>query len=150
MFMGEYQHNIDKKGRVFIPARLREGLGDAFVLTKGLDSSLFAFPMAEWRELEQKIRSLSFTNRDSRAFSRFLFSGASECEIDKQGRILIPQNLRDHAHLVKEAVIIGVSSRVEIWSGDIWENYKNSASSSYEDIAEKIVGFDFVIANDQP
>jgi MraZ protein len=142
MFMGEYQHNVDKKGRIFVPARLREGLGDVFVVTKGLDSCLFAFPLTEWKDLEERLRPLSFTSRDARAFSRFLFSSANECEIDKQGRVLIPQNLREHAGMDKEAVIIGVSSRVDIWSGEKWDSYKNNASSSYEDIAEKIVGLE--------
>lgn len=139
MFMGEYQHNIDAKGRVFIPARLREDLGDCFVLTKGLDGCLFAFSMSEWQALELKLKTLPFTRRDARTFSRYFFSGASECEIDKHGRVLIPANLRDHANLAKEAIIIGVSTRVEIWSADMWNNYKSSAASSYEEIAEKLI-----------
>lgn len=139
MFMGEYQHNIDAKGRVFIPARLREDLGELFVLTKGLDGCLFAYPCQEWQALEQKLRSLPFTKKDARTFVRFFFSGATECELDKQGRVLIPVNLREHAKLVKEAVIIGVSNRVEIWSALEWENYKAQVASSYEDIAENMV-----------
>lgn len=139
MFMGEYQHNLDAKGRVFIPARFREALGDSFVLTKGLDDCLFVFPMAEWQALDKKLKSIPFTKRDARTFSRIFFSGACECEIDKHGRILVPQNLRDHAKLAKEAVFIGVSSRVEIWSAEIWEGFKTNAASSYEDIAEKII-----------
>ena len=139
MFMGEYRHNIDAKGRVFVPARLREELGDSFVLTKGLDGCLFAFSLTEWQALELKLQSLPFTRRDARMFSRYFFSGAGECGIDKQGRALIPPNLREHAKLAGEAVIIGVSSRVEIWSADVWEDYKQNAMSSYEDIAEKII-----------
>ena len=139
MFMGEFQHNLDAKGRVFVPARLRDGLGDCFVLTKGLDGCLFAFPTLGWRALEQKLKSLSFTNSDSRKFLRFFFAGAVDCEIDKQGRILIPQKLREHAKINKEAVIIGVSSRVEVWSAEVWEEYKNEAAVSYEDVAEKII-----------
>lgn len=143
MFMGEYQHIVDTKGRLFIPARLREGLGDLFVLTKGLDGCLFAYPCQEWQVLEQKLKSLPFTRRDARAFVRFFFSGATECEVDKQGRILIPGNLREYSKLEKEAVVIGVSTRVEIWSAIEWENYKTKAASSYEDIAEKIIDIDF-------
>ncbi|BAF60051.1 MAG: division/cell wall cluster transcriptional repressor MraZ [Pelotomaculum sp.] len=139
MFMGEHQHSIDPKGRLFIPARFREGLGNRFVLTKGLDGCLFAYPLPEWEALEQKLKSLPFTRGDARAFVRFFFSGAVECEADKQGRILIPLNLREYARLEKEAVIIGVSSRVEIWAKDQWEHYKGQAASSYEEIAEKIV-----------
>ena len=141
MFMGEYHHTIDAKRRLFIPARFRQGLGDRFVLTKGLDGCLFAYPQTEWDALEQKLKSLPFTKGDARAFVRFFFSGASECEVDKQGRILIPANLRDYARLEKNVVVIGVSSRVEIWAKDQWEDYILKAASSYEDIAEKIVDF---------
>ena len=144
-FMGEYHHSIDLKGRLFIPARFRQGLGDLFVLTKGLDGCLFAYPRAEWAALEQKLKSLPFTKSDARAFVRFFFSGACECEVDKQGRILIPGNLRAYAHLEKEVVIIGVSSRVEIWARDMWEQYSARAASTYEEIAEKILDLDFNI-----
>ncbi len=145
IFMGEYQHNIDLKGRLFIPARFRQGLGDLFVLTKGLDGCLFAYPRSEWAALEQKLKSLPFTKSDARAFVRFFFSGACECEVDKQGRILIPGNLRAYAQLEKEVVIIGVSSRVEIWARDLWEQYSARAASTYEEIAEKIVDLDLTI-----
>lgn len=142
MFMGEYQHTIDAKGRLFIPARFREGLGDRFVITKGLDGCLFVYPPGEWAVLEQKVRSLPFTMKDARAFSRFLFAGACECEMDKQGRILIPANLREYAGLDKEIMIIGVSSRVEIWSAARWQEYNENSAGSLEEIAEKIGDFD--------
>ncbi|MCL6635854.1 MAG: division/cell wall cluster transcriptional repressor MraZ [Peptococcaceae bacterium] len=145
MFMGEYQHNIDAKGRLFIPARFREGLGDRFVLTKGLDGCLFAYPRREWEALEQKLKSLPFTRSDARAFVRFFFSGAAECEADRQGRVLIPGNLREYARLAKDVVIIGVSSRVEIWAREQWEQYSARAAAAYEEIAEKIVDFDLSI-----
>lgn len=145
MFMGEHQHNIDPKGRLFIPARFREGLGDCFVVTKGLDGCLFAYPRLEWETLEQKLKSLPFTKGDARAFVRFFFSGAAECEVDKQGRILIPGNLREYAQLEKDVVVIGVSSRVEIWAKGQWERYSAQAGSSYEEIAEKIVDLDLGI-----
>lgn len=144
MFMGEYQHTIDGKGRLIIPAKFREGLGEKFVITKGLDNCLFIYPMEEWTRLEQKLRALPFTKADARAFVRFFFSGATEGELDKQGRILVPQVLREHARLVheKEAVIIGVSTRVEVWSKSVWEKYCQDAQEDYEAIAEKLADWD--------
>lgn len=145
MFMGEYYHTIDNKGRMILPAKLREGLGDKFIATKGLDNCLFVYPMDEWKVLENKLKSLPFTRADARAFVRFFFSGATECEFDKQGRILIPSNLRQYAQLEKDVVIIGVSSRVEIWSKELWEAYSQSAEASYGELAEKIVDLDLGI-----
>ncbi|NLL19048.1 MAG: division/cell wall cluster transcriptional repressor MraZ [Clostridia bacterium] len=142
MFMGEYQHSIDSKGRVSIPAKFREELGERFVTTKGLDKSLFVYPMEEWQRLSQKLRSLPFTRADARAFARFFFSGAIECELDKQGRVLLPQLLREHAKINKDVIIIGVSTRVEIWAKEVWEEYSLQAASDYEDIAEKMVDLD--------
>ncbi|MEG3070073.1 MAG: division/cell wall cluster transcriptional repressor MraZ [Peptococcaceae bacterium] len=139
MFMSEYQHTIDAKGRLFIPARFREGLGDSFIITKGLDGCLFVYTREEWDALEQKLKSLPFTRGDARAFLRFFFSGAAICEIDKQGRVLIPANQRDYAQLEKDVVVIGVSTRVEIWSKDRWDKYSAAAASSYEEIAEKLI-----------
>ncbi|MDK2823466.1 MAG: transcriptional regulator MraZ [Clostridia bacterium] len=142
MFMGEYQHTIDDKGRLIMPAKFREGLGEKFVVTKGLDGCLFVYPLEEWKVLETKLRNLPFTKADARAFARFFFSGATECELDKQGRILLPTNLRDHAQLQKDVFIIGVSSRLEIWSKEVWEDYSSKTESSYEELAEKMVDFD--------
>lgn len=142
MFMGEYQHSIDSKGRVSIPAKFREELGERFVTTKGLDKSLFVYPMEEWQRLSQKLRSLPFTRADARAFARFFFSGAIECELDKQGRVLLPQLLREHAKINKDVIIIGVSTRVEIWAKEVWEEYSLQAASDYEAIAEKMVDLD--------
>jgi MraZ protein len=139
MFMSEYQHNIDAKGRLFIPARFREGLGDSFIITKGLDGCLFVYTRDEWSALEQKLKSLPFTRGDARAFLRFFFSGAAICEVDKQGRALIPANLREYARLEKDVVIIGVSTRVEIWAKEHWEQYSARAAASYEEIAEKLI-----------
>jgi MraZ protein len=140
--MGEYQHSIDDKGRVTIPAKFREGLGDNFVITRGLDKCLFVYPMEEWKQLEAKLKSLPFTRSDARAFTRFFFSGATECELDKQGRVNIPGSLRQHASLDKDCVVIGVSSRVEIWSSTLWEEYNAQSGESFNEIAEKIVDFD--------
>lgn len=140
MFIGEYQHSIDSKGRIIIPSKFREALGYKFILTKGLDNCLFIYPMDEWDNLEEKLRQLPLANKDARAFVRHFFSGAVECEVDKQGRITIPQNLRDHAKVdkEKEVITIGVSSRVEIWDKEEWEKYNEDSDLSYDQIAEKM------------
>lgn len=142
MFIGEYQHTMDAKGRLFIPARLREGLGEVAVATKGLDRCLFLFSSDEWQNIEGKLRKLPLARADARAFARLFFSGAAEVEVDKQGRVLIPAHLRDYAGLGKDVVILGVSSRVEIWDREEWARYSNAAGDSYEEIAEKIVDLD--------
>jgi len=136
LFIGEYQHTIDSKGRVILPAKFREELGEKFVVTKGLDHCLFVYPNGEWSNLEKKLRTLPLTSKDARAFIRFFFAGAAECGVDKQGRILIPANLRQHADLNKELAIIGVSTRVEIWDRDAWDAYNNESSLSQDKIVE--------------
>ncbi len=142
MFMGEFQHSIDTKGRIIVPAKFREGLGDMFVLTRGLDQCLFAYPMNEWRILEDKLKKLPLTKKDARAFTRFFFSGAVECEVDKQGRINIPAPLRKYATLDKECVVIGVSNRIEFWSNNQWETYVEESEESFAEIAENMMDFD--------
>lgn len=139
MFMGEYQHNIDDKGRLIVPAKFRDDLGASFVMTRGLDNCLFVYPQSEWETLEAKLKSLPFTRADARAFVRFFFSGATECELDKQGRILIPANLREYAKISRDCVVIGVSNRVEIWSKEAWEGYSDSAADSFASLAESLV-----------
>ena len=143
MFMGEYQHSVDAKGRLIVPAKFREALGETFVVTRGLDNCLFGYPMNEWRKLEEKLKGLPMTKKDTRAFARFFFSGATEVEIDKQGRINIPTTLMQHAHLVKECVVLGVSNRIEIWAKDAWETYFSESEQSFNEIAENMIGFDF-------
>ena len=138
MFIGEYQHSLDNKGRIIIPSKFREDLGDVFIMTKGLDNCLFVYPKNEWKVLEDKLKLLPLTRKDARAFVRFFFAGATECELDKQGRILIPSNLREHGKLEKDAVIIGVSNRVEVWSKEEWQLYNDDDDLSYENIAEKM------------
>ena len=138
MFYGEYQHTIDPKGRVIVPAKFREGLGDRFILTKGLDDCLFAYSSEEWSNLEMKLKTLPLSSRDARAFVRFFFSGASECEVDKQGRTLIPSNLREYAKLEKDIYVIGVSTRVEVWDKERWETYSSDDNLSADKIAEKM------------
>ncbi|MBO8126024.1 MAG: division/cell wall cluster transcriptional repressor MraZ [Firmicutes bacterium] len=139
MFMGEYNHTVDAKGRMIMPAKFRDGLGEKFVVTRGLDRCLFVYPQDEWQKLEEKIKTLPMTKRDVRAFVRTLFSGATECEVDKQGRINLPKNLLEYAGIDKDAVVIGVSTRVEIWSKAEWESYSEDAADSFEEIAEHIV-----------
>lgn len=138
MFIGEYQHNIDPKGRIIIPSKFREGLGDKFVVTKGLDHCLFVYSLQEWANLEAKLKTLPLTNKDARAFVRFFFSGATECDVDKQGRILVQANLREYAKLEKDVVVIGVSTRVEIWDKAEWEQYNSDDNISPDEIAAKM------------
>ncbi|EHI99576.1 Protein mraZ [Clostridium sp. DL-VIII] len=137
MFIGEYQHALDPKNRIIVPAKLRDGLGNKFVITKGLDGCLYAYPLEEWEILENKLKTLPLTNKDARAFVRFFFSGACEIELDKQGRGLIPQNLKEYAGIEKDIVSIGVLSRVEIWSREKWNEY-NESSIDFDSIAEKM------------
>ncbi len=138
MFYGEYQHSVDAKGRVIVPSKFRDGLGEKFIVTKGLDNCLFAYSAEEWGNLETKLKSLPFTDKDVRAFVRFFFAGATECEVDKQGRILLPQNLREYAGLDKDIYVIGVSTRVEIWDKAKWESYSGDENMSADNIAEKM------------
>jgi MraZ protein len=136
--MGEFSHSIDTKGRLIIPAKFREQLGDQFVVTRGMDGCLFGYPQAEWQNLEAKLSELPLTKKDSRAFVRFFYSAATECEFDKQGRINIPQTLAKHADLSKKCVIVGVSERFEIWSEDRWNNFASEAEENFDEIAEKM------------
>lgn len=122
-----------------MPAKFREALGERFIATKGLDHCLFVYPPAEWKTLEEKLRALPFTQPDVRAFVRFFFSGATECEVDKQGRILLPSNLREYAQLAKDVVLVGVSTRVEIWSQELWAEYSRQAENAYTMAAESLV-----------
>ena len=131
MFMGEYNHTVDAKGRLIVPAKFREALGEEFVVTKGLDGCLFVYPMEEWKNIEEKFRNIPLTTKDARKFSRFFFSGAATCEVDKQGRILIPTVLREFAGLQKDAVLAGVVNRIEIWSKERWME-----ESEYDDMDE--------------
>ena len=121
MFMGEYNHTLDAKGRLIIPSRLRENLGDSFVVTKGMDGCLFVFPDNEWKEFEEKLKNLPMVNKEARQFTRFFLAGAMLAEIDKSGRILLPQTLREYAQIDHETVLVGVGNRVEIWSKERWE-----------------------------
>lgn len=138
MFYGEYQHTVDPKGRVIVPSKFRDDLGEKFILTKGLDNCLFGYSVDEWKNFETKLRTLPLADKDARAFMRFFFAGASECEVDKQGRILIPQNLREHAQLDKDIYIIGMSTRIEVWDKAKWETYRSDDNLSADKLAEKL------------
>lgn len=131
MFMGEYNHTVDAKGRLIVPSKFRENLGDEFVVTKGLDGCLFVYDNNEWNAFEEKLKTLPLTNKEARQFVRFFLAGAASLEVDKQGRILLPANLREFAGLDKEAVLIGVASRIEIWSKERYEG-----AVSYGDVDE--------------
>ncbi len=141
--MGEYVHSVDVKGRLIVPSKFRESLGETFVITRGLDNCIFGYPMDEWRKLEEKLKNLPMTKKDARAFARFFFSGATEVELDKQGRINIPATLIQYANLEKECVVLGVSSRIEIWAKEAWDTYYDESEASFNEIAENMIGFDF-------
>ena len=136
MLIGEYEHTIDAKGRLSMPSKLRRDMGEAFIVTKGLDGCLFAFSQEEWKNFETKLKSLPLSDKNARNFVRFFLAGATECEIDKQGRFLIPSNLREAGKLEKEAVIIGVGTRLEIWNKDIWNSKDEEISA--DEIAENM------------
>ena len=129
MLMGEYSHSLDTKGRLIMPAKLIQDIGDKFILTKGLDGCLFAFSQTEWNNFEEKLKGLPLSDKNARNFVRFFLSGATECEIDKQGRFLIPTNLRISANLEKDAIIIGVGTRIEIWNKETWEKCDEEISA---------------------
>ena len=136
MLMGEYSHSLDTKGRLIMPAKLRQDIGEKFILTKGLEGCLFAFSQTEWNNFEEKLKNLPLSDKNARNFVRFFLSGATECEIDKQGRFLIPTNLRTSAKLEKDAIIIGVGTRIEIWNKERWEKCDEEISA--DEIAENM------------
>jgi MraZ protein len=140
LFTGEFQHSLDDKGRLTIPAKFREGLGQRFVVTRGLDRCLFVYPQEEWSALEERVKTLPTAQADVRAFVRLLFSGAVDTELDKQGRAGLPQNLRTYAGIDRDVIVIGVSTRVEIWSAAVWAEYAGQAEAGFSEMAEKIVG----------
>jgi len=143
MFYGEFEHSIDRKGRLILPAKFREVDKNQFVekffVTRGLDKCLFMFSEEEWRSQENKFKSMPFTKQQTRTFNRLLFSGAVEASFDKQGRILLPQYLKDFADIKKDVMIVGVSNRIEIWAKDKWQEYFTNTRQSFEEIAEKLM-----------
>lgn len=143
MFYGEYSHSIDRKGRLILPAKFREvakaNFIEKFFVTRGLDKCLFMFSEEEWRLQENKFKAISFTKQEGRTFNRLYFSGAMEVVPDRQGRILLPQYLKDFAGIKKEMVIVGVSNRIEIWASDLWKDFYGNSRKSFEQIAEKLI-----------
>ena len=143
MFYGEFEHTIDKKGRIILPSKFREFFKEygieKFYVTRGLDKCLFLFTEDEWKSQESKLKAMPFTKSEARKFNRIYFSGAGQLECDKQGRILLPKYLKDFADIKKDVVIIGVSNRIEIWSREVWNDYYKSSKGSFEDIAERLV-----------
>ncbi|MBI0022071.1 MULTISPECIES: division/cell wall cluster transcriptional repressor MraZ [Lactobacillus] len=138
MFMGEFHHNLDSKGRLIIPARLRTQIGDKMVFTRGMEGCIFGYTLDEWQKIEAKLAKLPLTKRNARSFTRLFYSGAMECEFDKQGRVNLTTTLKEHASLVKECVIVGVSDRIEIWAKERWEEFSEDANGNYDDIAEDL------------
>jgi len=144
MFYGEYLHSVDRKGRLILPARFREiakgNFIEKFFVTRGLDKCLFMFSEEEWRAQEGKFKAISFTKQQARTFNRLYFSGAVEVILDRQGRILLPQYLKDFAQIKRDVVIVGVSNRIEIWAKDKWQEFYGSSRQSFEEIAENLMG----------
>ena len=138
MFIGEYTHSLDTKGRVALPAKFRPKLGDGAIIARGLDHCLFVFTKESWEKLTAKIAGMSFMKSNSRAFARLMLAGASEVEFDNQGRILIPEYLRVYASLKKQAIFAGLYDRIEIWDEANWKSYKSKTEASSDDIAEKL------------
>lgn len=138
MFIGEYHHSIDDKGRLIIPAKFREELGIKFIITRGIENCLFVYSLESWEKIVNKLESLPFTKKDARAFIRFFLSGASEAEFDKQGRINITSPLISYANITKECIVIGTGDRLEIWSEESWNDFFTSAKDSMSDIAENL------------
>ncbi len=143
MFYGEYLHSIDRKGRLILPSRFREVSKTQFIekfyVTRGLDKCLFMFAEEEWKSQEAKFKAISFTKQESRTFNRLYFSGAVEMVPDRQGRILLPQYLKDFAEIKRDVAIVGVSSRIEIWSREKWEEFFRTSRQSFEEISEKLM-----------
>ena len=138
MFLGEYHHNIDEKGRLIIPSKYRDEIGNSFVVTKGLDGCLYVYSMVEWEKITNKLKKLPFTRKDARTFTRFFLSGATECEFDKQGRINLANSLIEYADLKKECLVIGVNDRLEIWSLEKFNNLMNENLEQLDEIAEHL------------
>lgn len=138
MLIGEYNHSLDEKGRLIMPAKLREDMGERFIITAGLDGCLFGFSLSEWSKFEDKLKTLPITNKNARNFVRFFLSGATECELDRQGRFLITSKLRENASLEKDVTLIGAGTRIEIWSKEKWQNQTADENLSIEDIEKNM------------
>ena len=138
MFIGEYYHNLDAKGRIIIPAKFRDELNGTFILTRGLDGCLTIYSTEKWEKIFEEINKLPETRKATRQYIRMLTANACECTLDNQGRILIPSNLSNSVNITKECVVVGANSHVEIWDKAIWNAYMDDASENFEDIAESL------------
>ena len=138
MLMGEYHHTIDDKGRIIIPSKFREDLGEEFVVTRGLEECLFVYPKDKWNSIMEQLNKIPFTKKDARSFMRFFLSGATAMDFDKQGRINITSPLISYANLEKDCVIVGVGDRLEIWSEEKWNNFYEGNKDEFSDIAENL------------
>ncbi len=143
MFYGEYEHSIDRKGRLIVPARFRQALkqhdAGSLFLTRGLDGCLFVFPESEWRIVENRFKQIPFTKGEGRRFNRLFFSGATEVAVDRLGRLLVPRGLKEFAQIKQDVIIVGVSNRVEIWAKEKWQAFYQSAQPSFEEVAERVL-----------
>ena len=142
MFMGEYNHTIDEKGRIIVPSKFREALGENFVVTQGLDGCLFLYSYEEWENFVEGLKKLPGT-KEARQLQRYFMAGAAPCEVDKQGRILIPSKLRTAAGLEKEVVFVGVLSKIEIWSREVWNAPDNDSKMERADFAQALTEYNF-------
>ena len=146
MFYGEYEHSLDKKGRLIVPSKFREifkeHYAEKFYITRGLERCLFVFTEEDWKAQERKFKDMPITSAEARKFNRLYFSGAGDVVCDKQGRILIPQNLKAYAEIKENVVIIGVSDRIEIWAQENWASFTNESKDSFEDLASKLIDLD--------
>jgi MraZ protein len=138
MFIGEFRHTIDEKGRLAVPVKFREAFKKGAVVTRGLDQCLFVFPMAEWKKLAEKLANLPLTQQDSRAFARLMLAGAMDLALDKQGRVILPEYLRTYAKVSRQAVVAGLYNRLEIWDDGVWEAYKKRTEEDSTGIAERM------------
>lgn len=138
MFIGEYAHNLDDKGRVAIPVKFRADLKKGAVVTRGIDNCLFLYTKSEWAKLAEKLAQLPISQSNSRAFSRLMLAGAMDVEVDKQGRIILPEYLRAFAHLKKEIVLAGLYNRLELWDSETWSRYKGQTEAESGSIAERM------------
>lgn len=138
MFIGEYHHTIDEKNRIIIPAKFRGELGKEFIVTRGIENCLFVYSLENWAKITTKLNALPFTKKDARTFNRFFMSGATNVELDKQGRVNVTAPLIDYANIVKDCVIVGTGDRLEIWAQEAWNDFFNSTKDSMSDIAENL------------
>ncbi len=142
MFIGEYRHSIDEKGRIAVPTKFRKDLSRGAVITRGLDNCLYVYTLAEWKQLAQKLATLPISKANTRAFARLMLAGAMDVSLDKQGRVVLPEYLREYANLTKKAVMTGLYSHLEIWDQDAWEKYKKATEKDSSSIAEALDGLD--------